>query len=175
MIKIVLFMILLIIPYIGICAENQIKNFKFGLMKKAESGEWYVYKEGNQLLLTINGKCTYNKKVKDCMWRGIEFNYAFENENTILTCEKLSSRASNYGNPEKVIEKHTKKYEFDLTLHDKKGRKTVPGYTVYSFNYEDNNNAVKCYYKGELLIDYQYKIIAPSLIDWITEKYRNNY
>jgi hypothetical protein len=164
------FFIIFITAKYASCEEIPITNFKFGLMQKNQEGEWYVYKEGAYFQITKNGKCTYNKKEEDCMWRGVEFDYKFPEENTILTCESFSSKASDYGNPREVKARNTRQNSFKINLPRKNGHKAVPGYTVYRFNYNTDTTDVKCYHNGQLVIEYKYTVAGFSLIKWIKDK-----
>lgn len=142
----------------------EITNFKAGLAcTDGETFGWICH-ETNDIYITGQGKCVYNKQEKPCTWHGFSFDYTGVTEETEIKCYINSSKPASLGNPKEEITKSQLISEFVLPLPIGEGRFYNPQYRIISYNDGDPNliENTSCYSEGKLLFEINNRYIYPS-------------
>ncbi|MCW8856535.1 MAG: hypothetical protein OQJ95_04175 [Kangiella sp.] len=142
----------------------EITNFKAGLAcTDGETFGWICH-ETNDIYITGQGKCVYNKQEKPCTWHGFSFDYTGVTEDTEISCNIETSVPSNLGNPKEEISKNQINSEFILEVPIGDGHFFNPQYSVLSFN--DHSPIVvkrtSCFVADKLLFEINKRHIYPS-------------
>ncbi|WP_417446796.1 hypothetical protein [Kangiella sp.] len=142
----------------------EITNFKAGLAcTDGETFGWICH-ETNDIYITGQGKCVYNKQVKPCTWHGFSFDYTGMTENKEIKCTIKSSHPANLGNPKEQTSTNQVSSEFTLPLPIGDGHFFNPQYRVLSFINGDPviTEKTSCYFSDKLIFEINNRYIHPS-------------
>jgi uncharacterized protein YceK len=104
-----------------------VQNFEQGKMRKEANG-WVVYEPGQEMNVSVNGKCVFNKQVIPCMWHGFVLEYDSKGQDVALNCKSYSSSPANIGNPKGVEAFDTNIFEYTIPLKGNRSRFVNPQY-----------------------------------------------
>lgn len=92
-----------------------ISNFKRGLICGPNNAQ-YICVQSDDIQVTGEGHCIYDKRDIACTWYGYSFDYVPLREPVELDCDVTSSVAQDFGNPEGVQAKNSTSMTYKLHL-----------------------------------------------------------
>src|SRR5687768_5008900 len=117
------------------CAAIEVANVRSGLVcndaSRSTAGGGWVCHETQDILVTDQGRCTYDGKQRPCTWIGFEFDYAHAGEGTKLQCVSESSAPTRTGNPQAELAVEVTSQPFELELAGASGHFFNPMYWVF--------------------------------------------
>lgn len=140
----------------------EINNFKAGYACTDGKTFGSICHQTEDIYLTGQGTCVYNKKAKPCTWFGFEFEYKNYN-NEILVCHYQASDKISQGNPNEVLGVGDKG-NYSFKLDNQKGRFYNPQYMVLSFNSGEPSvvsTTTQCFVDDKLLFEFKHNVHFP--------------
>ena len=114
----------------------EISNFKSGLActntKLTKDGDGWICQQTQEVLVTDQGSCVYDRATKPCTWFGFEFDYTSDEKTTKLHCLNETSRPTSPGNPHEVLAKSVTSQSYDFDLVGTSGHFYNPMYSVFA-------------------------------------------
>jgi hypothetical protein len=106
----------------------QISDFTFGLICSDSLDSPHVCSKTNDIVVTGNGRCVYDRKVVPCTWYGYEFDYHLPKDSITLACRWSSSDRQNIGNPDSIVAENVRDGTYELVLKGRAGHFINPQY-----------------------------------------------
>jgi len=96
--------------------EFRIENFRAGLNCSDHVRIGWICFETEEILVTGQDRCTYDKEEVMCTWYGFEFDYFGAGESTTIECVARSSVPVNIGNPSEVLNESVTESRYSFAL-----------------------------------------------------------
>lgn len=145
-----------------------ITKVKAGLvcMNPAADGkpEGWVCHETRDILVTDQGRCTYNGASRHCSWYGFSFDYRADTDRTVLHCVAENSRPTSPGNPRGIIAENVTSSTFDIPLEGKQGHFFNPMYYVFAVREPDDAvvvDTMTCSHEGVVVFRNTFNLHLP--------------
>jgi hypothetical protein len=136
--------------------EVEISSFVQGLMRKNANGAWRVYEQGSEFRYHINGRCSADNILYDCMWYGIEFDFQSPAETTLLKCFAQMSGPTDIFTYKAQEAKAVSEFQFELTLSGREGHMSNPAYTIGESR---GLTQVTCSHSEKIVLRYDFNIL----------------
>lgn len=112
--------------------DLQITRLRVGLVcPQGRSDGGSICFETTRIPVTGQGTCVYNGERRPCTWYGFEFEYTNARPGDEISCVYTSDHTSNLGNPARVLQQNTDRYEYRLRLASQTGRHYNPQYSTF--------------------------------------------
>lgn len=145
-------------------AATEITNFKSGLVCDPGERGW-ICTDTEDIHLTGQGRCVFNKKEYACTWYGFSFDYRDNKPGTSLVCTYKSTVPAAMGNPNEVLTEDATEGTYSLTLEGASGTLYNPQYTAL-WTAEDGRavdvTTSRCSIDGKEVARFRFNIIAPT-------------
>lgn len=132
-----------------------ISGLNQGLMHQNLSGAWRVYSAGHEFNYVPNGRCTEVGEQRECLWFGVEFDYAARAQSQVLDCVAEFSALTDVVNPSRAELRQTVEYRFQIPLPGVNGHVSYPGYATG--NMAGDEVRVRCSADGAPALDYAFR------------------
>lgn len=172
--KRILLMILSISALASLHADTQqakITDFKSGAACIVNTGIGWICHETENILLTGESSCVFNKEELPCTWYGFEFKYENFTENTNFTCGFKDDGEVVLGNPKGLLENETDSLKYDVPLGS--GRFFNPMYTIFNRlgSEEDTKTTYfECTLDGAHVAKFKLTVVKPKLPEHLKNK-----
>ncbi|HEX7802956.1 MAG TPA: hypothetical protein VF471_09390 [Pseudoxanthomonas sp.] len=145
-------------------AATEISSFRSGLVCDPGERGWICI-DTEDIHLTGQGRCVFNKEEFPCTWYGFSFDYQNSKPGTSLVCTYKSSMPASMGNPKEVLAEDTDEGTYSLPLDGASGTFYNPQYTV--LRTAEAGQAVvvtssRCTVDGKEVARFRFNIIAPA-------------
>jgi hypothetical protein len=114
------------------CDAAEITNFKSGLVcfdGKELTGVCHVTED---IYITGQGTCVYNRERKPCTWYGFSFDYKKAKPGTEILCKYKTSQKIADGNPKEIRNPSTDSGEYTIKLENESGHFFNPQYSLFT-------------------------------------------
>lgn len=136
----------------------QIAGLSQGLMHQTVMGAWRVYEPGRDFQFVPNGGCTAAGIHHDCLWYGVEFDYAAAAEGEILDCVAHFAQRSDVVTPREEKAAQTSEYHFRIVLPGVGGHLAYPAYVTGDLSGAEMR--VDCSADGAPALQYAFRFAA---------------
>lgn len=119
----------LLVSYID---AAEISNFKFGLI--CSNGKEFigVCHITEDIYITGQGTCVFNRENKPCTWYGFSFDYKKAKPGTEILCKYKTSQNIADGNPKEIRNRSTNSGEYTIKLENESGNFFNPQYSLFT-------------------------------------------
>jgi len=144
----------------------EISNFKSGLICSDGKEFIGVCHITEDIYITGQSTCVWNRESKPCTWYGFSFDYKKAKPGTEILCKfKLSQNIAN-GNPDEIISKSTNSGEYKIKLEAESGHFFNPQYFLFNGYYKKlSDSAITtetvCSIEGKQVFSYKIKAHFP--------------
>lgn len=145
----------------------EISEVQSGYMCGVESGMSFVCHDTQDIYLTDQSKCTFNKEVVPCTWYGYSFIYTENIKGSSLQCLYKSSKKATAGNTVEITDRNINSFEFELVLEKEPGFFSNPLYSVYKIRDKKEEPEIArwlCKAEGKTVLDISLRLYSPALL-----------
>jgi len=161
--KLILFFLIVISLKVNSIEVSEVQS---GYMCGIESGMSFVCHDTQDIYLTDQSECTFNKEVVPCTWYGYSFIYTENVKGSSLQCTYNSSKKATAGNTVEITGKNVDSMEFELVLEKESGFFSNPLYSVYKVKdkkEEPEEARWVCKTGGKTVLDISLRFYSPAL------------
>jgi hypothetical protein len=159
--------LLLIIIFAGAFQANaaEISNFKAGLICSDGKDFIGVCHTTEDIYITGQSTCVFNKEYKPCTWYGFSFDYAKVKPQTELLCKYKTSQNIMDGNPKEIRSDSTNSGEYTIKLEGESGHFFNPQYFLFAGYRKLSDSTITtetvCSIEGKEVFKYKIKAHFP--------------
>lgn len=128
-------------------AALEVTNVKFGLVcsfaEPQQGVEGWVCHQTDDIFLTDQSRCVYDRTTMPCTWFGFEFDYTAQQERVKLQCLTETSHPKSSGNPSGVLAGDVTSSSFSLELERQKGHFFNPMYYIFAVRPRDETKVIE--------------------------------
>lgn len=144
---------------------TQVADVKAGLVCDPGKNGWICI-QTEDIHLTGQGRCVFNKQEMPCTWYGFSFQYWDNKPGTQLVCNYKTALPWTMGNPTQVIEEQTTEGTYSLPLEGTHGRFYNPQYRIYGLR--DRGTPIdvistRCSIDGREVVNFRFNIITGEI------------
>jgi hypothetical protein len=141
-----------------------VSNMSVGLIREGADGFWHVYSRGDTFPLEPNGTCEVEGKMRECMWYGIEFDYAPASAKLNLICTATFNKKTDVFDPQRESAPKAETTTFEIPLESANGHMAMPAAV---FREPDDTRApwmvkVACGHHGHELLRYTFTALHEA-------------
>lgn len=121
--------------------------------------------QAEDIHITGQGACFYDKDEVPCTWYGFEFDYSGAMEGDKITCAYTTSEPADVGDPDGVTNAASTSGEYELSLKPGASHFFNPQYSVLRYVREqipDIRDETVCSFDGEELFRFKFNLISPK-------------
>lgn len=153
-------------------AAIEASNVRTGLIcsgtpsPRGDSGGWVCQPTTTEVLVTGQGRYTFDGRRLPCTWVGVEFDYRGARDGQALQCTSQTSEPVTDGNPGGIAGENVGSTSYGITLDPGDGH-YFPQYILYrmhdSVDGEDMRQATPCSADGRVLFEREFVFRAAAL------------
>ena len=142
----------------------EISNFKSGLACTDGVSFAWICHELEDIYVSGQSSCTFNKEKIPCTWHGFSFDYKNYDKSKKINCQLTSSKQIQLGNPEGKRDQKASVSTYDFELKDENGYFINPQYVGLS--QVDIQNSIQsshtsCSYDGKEVFEFSKQFHFP--------------
>lgn len=107
-----------------------IRNLASGLLRRADTDRRVCF-QAEDVLITGEGRCTYDRRSVPCTWYGYSFEYELPKREATLECSWSSTDQANVGTPDAEGHTDVSQGHYELKLEGQHGFFFNPQYSVF--------------------------------------------
>ena len=142
----------------------EVDNFKSGLVCTDGKTFGWVCHEVEDIYVTGQSQCTFNKESIPCTWHGFSFDYKNYKKGQVVSCEYTQTAQANMGNPESIIEEGSNSGSYEFELDNQESHFFNPQYVglaVGSIEESLQSNYTVCKSGEKVLFEFSYRLHFP--------------
>lgn len=146
-------------------SATEVADVRVGLVCDPGKNGWICI-QTEDIHLTGQGKCVFNKQEMPCTWYGFSFQYWDNKPGTQLVCNYKTALPWTMGNPTQVVEGQTTEGTYSLPLEGTNGRFYNPQYRIYGLR--DRGQPIdvistRCSIDGKEVVNFRFNIITGEI------------
>ena len=146
-------------------SATQVADVKAGLVCDPGKNGWICI-QTEDIHLTGQGRCIFNKQELPCTWYGFSFQYWDNKPGTQLVCNYKTALPSTMGDPIRAVEGEATEGTFSLPLEGTHGKFYNPQYSIYTLRSRGtpiDSISTRCSIDGREVANFRFNIITGEI------------
>lgn len=144
----------------------EVADFKFGMVcPSTGSAAAWICHETEDVLITGQGQCVYNKKRAPCTWYGFSFKYSGAKKSDVFKCTYTTTAPVTSVNPRAVVSEPQQSGKYEFTVSEGDGIFFNPQYSIFRIKGtvgETIKQQTECRVNGAKVFVFNFNFIYPG-------------
>ena len=142
----------------------EISNFKSGLACTDGVSFAWICHELEDIYVSGQSSCTFNKEKIPCTWHGFSFDYKDYDPSKKIHCQSTSSKQVKLGNPKEITDENSNIFAYEFELKEKSGFFINPqdvGLTQVNIENAIESSYTSCTYENRKIFEFSKQFHYP--------------